>query len=250
MEETKVSVVIPVKDEEENIMSLAKEVEAAMTELSLPWECLWIDDGSSDETAKIISDLSKETNSPHKLLSHERCFGQSAAMATGFRHSKGEIIVTLDGDGQNDPASIPNLVKTLMSEKADVVNGWRRKRQDNLIRKISSKIANGFRNMLTGEKVRDVGCALRAMRKECLENIPVFKGMHRFLPTLIRISGHGKIIEIPVNHRPRTLGKTKYGVWNRLWVGIGDTMAVCWMKRRMVYPVLSSNKNKDKKNVD
>jgi len=236
LQNPEISVVVPVKDEEDNVVALADEIESAMASLGMAWECLWIDDGSSDGTWGLLRELAGRDGKNHRAIRHTRCFGQSAAMATGFRESRGAIIVTLDGDGQNDPAGIPDLVKTLVSEKADVVNGWRSKRNDNMIRKISSRIANGFRNTLTGENVRDVGCALRAMRRECVEGVPVFKGMHRFLPTLIRIAGHSKIIERPVKHRPRTRGKTKYGVWNRLWVGLADTMAVCWMKRRMVYP--------------
>jgi len=236
MPEPGISIIIPVKDEAENVLALAAEIETAMTELAQPWECLWIDDGSTDGTARLLTELAARPESPHRLLRHTRCFGQSAAMATGFRLSRGKVLVTLDGDGQNDPASIPGLVRTLQTEGADVVNGWRQKRQDNLIRKLSSRIANGFRNRLTHEQVRDVGCALRAMRRECVAQVPVFRGMHRFLPTLIRMAGHTRILEMPVNHRPRTRGQTKYGVWNRLWVGIGDTLAVRWMQTRMVYP--------------
>lgn len=239
MSSPELSVIIPVKDESESVLVLAAEIESAMGELSLPWECLWIDDGSTDATARLLTELAGRPGSPHRLLRHARCFGQSAAMATGFRQARGGILVTLDGDGQNDPASIPALVRTLLAEEADVVNGWRQQRQDNLIRKLSSRLANGFRNRLTREQVRDVGCALRAMRKECVAQVPVFRGMHRFLPTLIRMAGHTKILELPVHHRPRTRGKTKYGVWNRLWVGIGDTLAVRWMQRRMVYPELT-----------
>ena len=117
-----------------------------------------------------------------------------------------------------------------------MVNGWRKKRRDSLVRKLSSRIANGFRNALTGEHIRDVGCALRVFRREPALKVPVFKGMHRFFPTLFRIAGYDRIAEEPVNHRPRLLGETKYGVNNRLWVGIVDTLAVIWMRRRLVFP--------------
>ncbi|HPO91436.1 MAG TPA: glycosyltransferase family 2 protein [Victivallales bacterium] len=236
-----ISVIIPIKDEEENILVLADEIEMSVSSLGRKWECIWIDDGSIDKSFEKLKLLEKKENSVHRVFQHEKCFGQSAALASGFALARGKIFVTLDGDGQNDPSCIPDLVKKLIEENADVVNGWREKRHDNVIRKLSSRIANGSRNFFTGEKIRDVGCALRVMRKECVEKISVFKGMHRFLPTLIRIAGYEKIFELPVKHRPRERGKTKYGVWNRLWVGIADTMAVCWMKKRLVFPKLKKN---------
>ncbi len=248
MKNIELSIVVPVKDEAENVIVLAREIETAMAELEMNWELLWIDDGSTDGTRRLLEELAGSSEGRHRVFLHERCFGQSAAMATGFRQARGQIVATLDGDGQNDPAGIPGLVRKLIAEKADVVNGWRKKRQDNLIRKISSKLANGFRNILTGEQIRDVGCALRVMRKECVVELPVFKGMHRFLPTLIRIAGYRNILEMPVNHRSRIRGKTKYGVWNRLWVGIADTFAVCWMKSRMVYPKLMGKDGMKHKN--
>jgi len=217
------------------------KLKKSLSTLGKEWECLWIDDGSTDKSIEKLKLLERKENSVHRIFQHERCFGQSAAMATGFALARGKILVTLDGDGQNDPSSIPDLVKKLVEEDADVVNGWREKRHDNMIRKISSRVANGFRNFFTGEKIRDVGCALRVMKKECVEKIPVFKGMHRFLPTLIRIAGYEKILEIPVKHRPRKRGKTKYGIWNRLWVGIADTIAVIWMKKRLVFPKLKKD---------
>ena len=222
-------------NEEDNILILADEITEAMKSLKESWECLWVDDYSTDATVEKLEALSKK-DPRHKLILHNKNYGQSAALATGFKHAEGEIFVTLDGDGQNDPASIPPLVKKLIEEDADMVNGWREKRRDSLIRKISSRVANAYRNFLTGEKIRDVGCALRAFKRECVENVPVFKGMHRFFPTLVRMSGHTKILEEPVNHRQRERGKTKYGINNRLWVGIADTFAVCWMRWRMVYP--------------
>ena len=230
-----ISVIVPVKDEVENILILAGEIESAMEKTSFLWECVWVDDGSTDDTLDEIKRLHNR-NPRHQFVSLTQNFGQSAAMAVGFKHAAGDILVTLDGDGQNDPADIPLLVNRLISDKADMVNGRRRKREDSMVRKISSRVANGFRNRMTKENVSDVGCSLRAMRKECIEQVPVFKGMHRFLPTLIRMAGYGKIVEVPVNHRPRERGKTKYGIQNRLWVGLGDTFAVRWMQNRMVFP--------------
>ena len=241
-----VSVIIPVKEEEENVSILAGEVSAAMSQAAYSWECLWVDDGSTDNTVPELNKICR--NSPHhRFISLDRNYGQSAAMAAGFRNALGRIFVTLDGDGQNDPKDIPLLVNHLLNQKADMVNGWRKNRADTLVRKISSRIGNGFRNKLTGDHVRDVGCSIRAFHREGVENITVFKGMHRFLPTLARISGFSYILEIPVNHRPRERGVTKYGISNRLWVGLGDTLAVRWMQTRLVFPKIKNPQNGEMK---
>ena len=241
-----ISVVVPIKNEEDNVEPLAKEISDALDKTPWEWECLWVDDLSTDSSSDKVKKINK-TKPNHILIKHINGFGQSAALATGFKHANGNIFATLDGDGQNDPADIPKLVEKLLKEDADMVNGWRQNRKDTPIRKISSKIANAYRNILTGEKIRDVGCAIRVFKKECFDNIPVFKGMHRFFPTLVRIAGHGKILEEPVNHRPRERGKTKYGINNRLWVGIADTFAICWMRWRMVYPKTETTNPKKKK---
>jgi dolichol-phosphate mannosyltransferase len=234
------SLLIPAKDEGQNIAPLAAEVDAAMASTPYPWECLWVDDGSTDETLTEIQRLCR-TNPCHQFISFDRNYGQSAAMYAGFRRARGRILVTLDGDGQNDPKDIPFMVRRLIDERADMVNGVRQRRQDSTIRKISSRIANGYRNWLTGEQITDVGCSLRAFRHECVADIPPFKGMHRFLPTLVRIRGFSKILEVPVNHRPRIRGQTKYGIHNRLWVGLADTLAVRWMQHRMVFPQVATS---------
>ncbi len=230
-----VSVIIPVMNEEDNVFLLADEIDKAMNVTKWKWECLWVDDKSTDNTVEKLKQLTEKSPN-HRLILHSQNYGQSAALATGFRHAAGNILATLDGDGQNDPAFLPALLNKLIDEDADMVNGLRQRRQDNVIKKISSRIANGFRNLLTRENIRDVGCALRVFRKYCVRDIPVFKGMHRFLPTLVRLAGYTKILEMPVCHRKRERGVTKYGINNRLWVGILDTLAVCWMQSRMVYP--------------
>jgi dolichol-phosphate mannosyltransferase len=235
-----ISIIVSVKDEEESIPLLAGEIDAAMEKTTFLWECLWVDDGSTDRTLSEIKQL-HEANPHHQYLSLTRNFGQSAAMAAGFANTSGSMFVTLDGDGQNDPSDIPPLINRLISDKADMVNGRRKKREDSIVRKISSRIANGFRNRMTKENVKDVGCSLRAIRKECVQQVPVFKGMHRFLPTLIRMGGYNRIVELPVNHRPRERGKTKYGIQNRLWVGLADTFAVRWMQHRLVFPKVKEN---------
>lgn len=234
------SIIIPVNNEEQNIAELAEEVEKVMRDTSLSWECLWIDDGSTDATLYKLMQINERDNH-HQFIVLSQNYGQAAALSIGFRCARGEILATLDGDGQNDPADIPAMIKKLLELDADMVNGWREKRRDSVIKKISARIANTFRNWMTNEHVRDVGCSLRVFRHRCVENIPVFKGMHRFLPTLARTSGCSKIVEMPVHHRPRKYGLTKYGIQNRLWVGIIDTLAVRWMQSRIVYPEVKSS---------
>ncbi|MCX7816354.1 MAG: glycosyltransferase family 2 protein [Syntrophales bacterium] len=232
---TEVSIVIPVKDEAENIEVLAAEINAVMGSQFDIWECIWVDDGSSDETPLILERIARE-DPHHRFVQLSRNFGQSAALFVGFKKARGDIIVTLDGDGQNDPSDIPRLVGLLMERNVDMVNGVRLERHDSLVRKISSWIANNFRNWATGDRVTDVGCSLRAFRSYCVTHLPLFKGMHRFFPTLVRMAGYTKIIETPVNHRQRLRGKTKYGIRNRLWVGLVDIFGVKWMQKRFVFP--------------
>jgi glycosyltransferase involved in cell wall biosynthesis len=206
-----------------------------MKNVNLSWEGIWIDDGSTDTPASELKKLN-EKDFHHRFLLLVRNFGQSAALSVGFQDARGDIIATLDGDGQNDPADIPRLIEVLQKNEADMVNGIRHKRHDSFIRKISSKIANNFRDWVTGDKVTDVGCSVRVFKLKCVRRIPLFKGMHRFFPTLVKMQGYTRIIEYPVNHRPRMRGKTKYGIQNRLWVGLADLAAVKWMQKRLVFP--------------
>lgn len=229
------SIVVPIKNEALNIATLAVEIETAFESSSTEWECIWVDDGSTDHSLTELKRLHQE-NGRHRFLSLTRHYGKAAALHIGFTHAEGEILAALDGDGQNDPADIPILVKCLKKEKADMVNGVRRNRQDSLVRIITSRLANGFRNYMTHDTVTDVGCALRVFKKECVAGIPPFSGMQRFLPTLVQIWGYHRIVEKPVNHRPRKFGQAKYGIRNRLWVGLADTWAVRWMQRRLVFP--------------
>jgi glycosyltransferase involved in cell wall biosynthesis len=234
-----VSIIIPVKDEEETVDILANEINSAMNNGSFSWECVWIDDGSTDTTAEKLKKLNNR-DSRHRFVLLALNFGQSAALSVGFQSALGSIIATLDGDGQNDPADIPLLIEMLRKQGADMVNGVRQKRHDTFVRKISSKIANSFRNWVTGDKVTDVGCSVRVFRSKCVDGIPLFKGMHRFFPTLVKMRGFAHTVESPVNHRPRMGGKTKYGIQNRLWVGLADLAAVKWMQSRLVFPELQS----------
>lgn len=228
-----VSLVIPVKDEAGNVAPLAAEIGAAMAPSSWSWECVWVDDGSTDGTGDAVDRICAE-DPRHRVVHLPRNLGQSAALAAGFASARGKLFVTLDGDGQNDPRDVPDMIALLVERDADVVNGWREVREDSVVRRISSRVANGFRNWLTGEHVRDVGCSLRVLRREAVRHLFVFRGMHRFLPTLARLNGAARLLEVPVRHRPRTRGKTKYGIHNRLWVGLADTFAVRWLERRAV----------------
>jgi dolichol-phosphate mannosyltransferase len=228
-----VSLVVPVKDEAENVALLVDEIGAALDPTPWSWECIWVDDGSTDGTGDLLR-LAAEADPRHRLLPLERNFGQSAALAAGLSAARGRVLVTLDGDGQSDPADVPGMISLLLDRKVDVVNGRRATREDGVVRKISSRIANGVRNWLTGEQVSDVGCSLRVMRREAVRNLFVFRGMHRFLPTLMRLNGSGAFLEVPVHHRPRLRGTTKYGIHNRLWVGLADLFGVWWLMRRAV----------------
>lgn len=231
-EQPLVSIIIPVKNEEENVESLAREIQASMESTPWTWECIWIDDGSTDGTLAALKSL-RARDSRHGYLSFDRNHGQTSAMLAGFRAARGCLFATLDGDGQNDPRDLPGLIRRVLAGEADMVNGVRVKRRDNWIRKISSRIGNGFRNWLTREQVSDVGCSMRVFCRECVRYLPSFEGMHRFLPTLVRMDGW-RLAETPVNHRPRQRGTPKYGVWNRLWRGLLDALAVRWMQWRWI----------------
>ncbi|MCB9474601.1 MAG: glycosyltransferase family 2 protein [Candidatus Delongbacteria bacterium] len=225
----RLSVIVPVKDEEDNIPLLAEEIRAAL-EGVCDWECLWIDDGSSDGSRAAALTLAA-ADPRHRVLAMAHNSGQSAAMLAGFRAAHGDLLATLDGDRQNDPADLPRLMATLESSGLDALNGYRQRRRDTGFRRFSSRVANGARNAVTGYTVRDVGCSLRVFRRECARNLPPFKGMHRFLPVLFTLDGF-RIGEAPVNHRERAAGTTKYGLHNRLWVGLADLVGIFWLKRR------------------
>jgi glycosyltransferase involved in cell wall biosynthesis len=233
-QEVQISVVIPFKDEAESIPLLSDELSTVIDNNRFCWECIWIDDGSTDNSSEKVKYLMR-SRPDYQLIQFDKNYGQSAALGCGFKKSRGKIIVTLDADLQNDPADIPGLLDLLLDSNIDMVNGIRKNRRDSMIRLISSRIANKYRNKLTGSSVTDVGCSIRVFYRRCVENVPIFKGMHRFLPTLVEMQGF-RITEAPVNHRPRIKGTTKYGINNRLWVGIIDTLAVAWMQHRFVYP--------------
>lgn len=223
---------VPVYNEVTNVKTLLEEIDSAMSSLEIPWMCVWVDDGSTDGTGILLAELCA-ARSNHNLLSSERNRGQSAALAAGFRFSRTPLVAMMDGDGQSDPKDLRRMIDLILLQDFDVVGGIRTNRE-NIVRLLASKIANAFRNAVTGDGVRDVGCSLRVMRSEYIAGIPVFRGFHRFLPTLIRLNGGTNQHVIPVHHRRRMGGYSKYGIWNRLWIGIADTLAVRWWSKRMV----------------
>jgi len=225
-----ISIIIPIRNEEGNIVPLAQEIEKAMATTLLSWECIWINDGSNDQSLVEIQTLVENENY-HRCITFLENRGQSVALWYGFQSSRGQILVTLDGDRQNDPADIPKLVELIKNDQADIANGYREKRKDSWKRKLSSRIANSIRNYITGTTVRDIGCSIRAIKRECVVNLPLFVGVHRFLPTLMSYHGY-RIVEQPVNHRPRQLGTSNYSIHNRLWVSLFDLFGVYWLKHR------------------
>ena len=228
------SIVVPAYNEKDNLVSLVDEIEAAVGPLNRWYEVILVDDGSTDGSREVIREL--ERNRPNVRGLHFRAnAGQTAAFDAGFKAAAGGIIITLDADLQNDPADIPRLLEALAGNAAAV--GYRAVRNDSWLRKISSIIANRIRNRLSGDSIRDTGCSLKAFRSGPLRNIRLYTGMHRFLPTLIRMDG-GAVVEVAVNHRPRLAGDSKYGVWNRAFRALVDLLAVRWMKkRRLEYEV-------------
>ena len=233
-----ISLVIPVFNEEDNIDELYAEVASSMSCQPCAWELVFVDDGSSDHSLDIIRTLA-DKDERVRYVSFESNCGQSAAFAAGFRFAQGDVVVTLDADLQNDPADIPAMLQVYAG--VDMVIGWRANRQDNFIKRYASRIANWIRNGISQETVRDTGCSLKVMRSDMLKSIPMFTGMHRFLPTLMKLEG-ARVAEVRVNHRPRRKGVSKYGIWDRAWASAYDLLAVRWMKKRHIgYLVAKTN---------
>ena len=224
------SVVVPAFNEEENVVPLAEEIVGALDQLPGGFELILVDDASTDATPRLIQQI-RDTRV--RGVFHRINCGQSAAVGSGFQAARGEWVATLDGDGQNDPADVPAMLAQAIRERVDCVTGVRKKRQDTFIRRFSSRVANGFRNWITGDQVSDSGCGIRVVRRAALREIPVFNGMHRFLPTLLRGQGF-TVVETAVNHRERLRGTSKYGVHNRLWRGIRDCFGIRWYLKRAV----------------
>jgi len=226
------SVVVPVKDEAENIAPLAREIATAIAGESSA-EIVFVDDGSTDATARTLLDL-KASLPQLRIVQHGRNMGQSRGVRTGVRAARGDIVVVLDGDGQNDPADIPRLLAEFRKSDATrvgLVQGQRARREDSLKKKVASRLANRIRRSLLNDDATDVGCGLKAFRREAFLSLPYFDHMHRYMVALMLREGF-EVRFVEVNHRPRLHGRSKYGVWDRLLVGVTDLMGVRWLQRR------------------
>ncbi len=228
-----ISIIVPLFNEADNVAPLARQIFAALQAETRAVELVLVDDASTDGTWEQIR-IAHQTDPRVRGLRHGRNAGQSAALWTGFRGSGSTIIATLDGDLQNDPADLPRLLGGLADY--DLVCGMRVARQDNLLRRISSRIARAARKAVLGVDFRDTGCGFRAFKRTVLDRLFAFNGFHRFMPVLAHHAG-ARVCEIPVNHRQRVAGVSKYGVWNRLGRGIVDLFAVAWYRKRQIPPI-------------
>ena len=235
------SIVAPVFDEADNLRPLYERILVAMDDASsaaLDWELVLVDDGSEDNSRERITELCARDSRVHGIFFEHNC-GQTAALSAGFQFAAGTLIATLDADLQNDPIDLAGMIKRLREEERDAVVGWREKRQDPWVRRASARVANAVRRRLTGDSIRDTGCSLKVMRRAAIQALPLFEGMHRFLPTLLRMHGFD-VAETPVTHHPRAAGKSKYGVRNRVFKASRDTLAVRWMlRRKLLLPIES-----------
>ncbi|WP_027160128.1 glycosyltransferase family 2 protein [Methylobacter luteus] len=241
----KISIVVPVHNEADNILSLIEEIVKAMSQAQA-YEIIYVDDGSSDNTAAVLQQALQQVKAL-RVFRHEQSCGQSTAIHTGVKAANYSYIATLDGDGQNDPADIPRLYEVFVQQSSNLSNlwmvaGWRNKRHDSAWRLFSSKVANTVRARLLGDNTPDTGCGLKVFLRDKFLQLPYFDHMHRFLPALILRAG-GQVISEPVNHRPRMAGYSKYGTLDRLWVGITDLLGVIWLKQRAKLPVIKESEN-------
>ena len=226
------SVVFPVYNEEENVPLLLDEIAKALDGKGWTYEIVAVDDGSRDRSLAVL----REQRARHpelRVLALEKNSGQTAALDAAWRAARGRFVVSLDADLQNDPADIPKMMQSLDASGADMVIGVRVNRNDTWSRRMQSKIGNGVRNWITRDDITDTGCSLKLVRREAIDRVTLYTGMHRFLPTLVRLRGY-KVIEMPVNHRARQFGVSKYGAMNRAFRGLADCLAVRWMSKRML----------------
>src|SRR5581483_5911142 len=226
------SVVFPVFNEEENVPILLDEIAAALRDQPWTYEMVAVDDGSRDRSLEVLRQ--SKTKYPNlRVLTFEKNSGQTAALDAAWRAARGKYVVSLDADLQNDPADIPKMMRERERSGADMVIGVRVNRQDTWSRKVQSRIGNGVRNWITGDRITDTGCSLKLVNRDAIDRIALYNGMHRFLPTLVRMQGY-RVVEMPVNHRPRKYGVSKYGAMNRAARGLIDCFAVRWMGKRML----------------
>jgi glycosyltransferase involved in cell wall biosynthesis len=230
------SVVIPVYNEEDSLALLWEELRDVLVPLGVAFEVVFVDDGSRDRSAEVIRSF-RDADVRVRLVRLKANAGETAATDAGFKAARGRFIVTMDADLQNDPHDIPGMLRHL--EQWDAVTGWRvnRRAGDSLVRRVSSHVANRVRNAISEESIQDSGCTFRAFRRECLRGLTLYRGFHRFIPTLLRMRGY-RVLEVPVNHRRRRFGHSKYGIGNRIFVTFADLLAVRWMKDRfLVYEI-------------
>ena len=236
-----VSVVVPVRDEAENVVPLIEEIDAALRG-QVAYEIVYVDDGSVDATPDRLREAAA-TRPWVRIVRHRDACGQSTAIASGVEAARAPVVATLDGDGQNDPADIPALL-SVHGEAGDservLVTGLRAKRRDSWVKRASSRIANGVRSRMLGDNTPDTGCGLKVFNRSAFLSMPRFDHMHCFLPALMLRLG-GRVVSVPVNHRPRERGDSKYGTLDRLFVGITDLFGVMWLKRRSRVPVIESD---------
>ncbi len=239
-----ISVVVPVRNEEENVFPLIEEISAALK--GMEHEILFVNDGSTDETQARLKKAQKDYPSL-RVLRHKIACGQSTAVHTGILHARAPYIATLDGDGQNDPADIPRMFEHLLASsqggdrQVQCVCGFRRRRRDSGIKRISSLLANGIRRRLLKDETPDTGCGLKVFSREAFLRLPYFDHMHRFLPALFIRYG-ARVVSFEVNHRHRTQGKSKYGFFDRLWAGLFDLAGVFWLQKRSRLPEIFEEK--------
>jgi glycosyltransferase involved in cell wall biosynthesis len=228
------TVVIPAYNERVNIEPCYSELVGVLEAHGQPFEILFVDDGSTDGTGDVLRQLAS-ADARIRVLRLRRNAGQTAALHAGFQAARGAAVVTMDADLQNDPHDIPRLLAALPGR--DAVCGWRVDRHDPWTKRIASRIANKVRDRVTRDGVHDTGCTLKAFRREAIQSLHLYRGMHRFLPALLQMEGM-RVTEVPVSHRPRQAGVSKYGNWGRLWTGLADLLAVRWMaRRRLKYEV-------------
>jgi dolichol-phosphate mannosyltransferase len=225
----RLSIIAPAFNEEACLPRLLQELRGALDGTGWTYEIILVDDASTDRTAAVIRKLQNDHPEVRGVFHKTNC-GQSAALASGFREARGEFIATLDADLQNPPEEIPRLLGLLAGD-VDAVCGVRARRSDTMVRRVSSKVANGYRDWITGVPVRDAGCNLRVMRSEVLREVPVFNGMHRFITTILKLQG-ARVLEVDIEHKPRLAGQSKYGIGNRLWRGIEDCFSMRWYRKR------------------
>lgn len=232
-----ISVVVPVYNERENVRPLVGEIVSAL-DGRIPYEIIYVDDGSDDGTAAALDALARSTSLNLRVVTHATRLGQSAAIVSGVSTAEGDWIATIDGDGQNVPGDIPELLTAVAAaQESDLdvvcVAGIRVGRKDSLVRKVSSRVANAVRQMILHDSMPDTGCGLKIFRRDAFLALPHFDHLHRFIPAVFQFYG-GKVITHPVSHRPRVRGTSKYGIGNRLFAGIADLFGVCWLRRRAI----------------